>query len=133
MSTVDVEDVTRHESGFVRSQEDDTLGDLLGESEPSKRNLRRQGRLILGGARETSQQPGVRGSRSNGVDTNPGSGDFERYRLGNAFDGVLGTDVNRGESRALVAAGRGDVDDAAAPLGLHGAHFMLHAQNHAEN
>src|SRR6202011_925401 len=29
--------------------------------------------------------------------------------------------------------GRGDVDDAAAPLGLHGAHFVLHAQDHAEN
>ena len=29
--------------------------------------------------------------------------------------------------------GRGDVDDAAASLGLHGAHFVLHAQDHAEN
>src|SRR3981081_998108 len=34
---------------------------------------------------------------------------------------------------ALVPIGRGDVDDAAAALGLHGAHFMLHAQDHAEN
>jgi hypothetical protein len=32
-----------------------------------------------------------------------------------------------------VPIGRGDIDDAAAPLGLHGTHFVLHAQDHAEN
>jgi hypothetical protein len=29
--------------------------------------------------------------------------------------------------------GRGDVDNATAALSLHGAHFVLHAQDHAEN
>ena len=33
----------------------------------------------------------------------------------------------------LVPVGRGDVDAAAAALSLHDAHFVLHAQNHAEN
>jgi hypothetical protein len=33
----------------------------------------------------------------------------------------------------LHAIGRRDIDDAAAVLSLHGAHFVLHAQDHAEN
>jgi len=33
----------------------------------------------------------------------------------------------------LVPVGRGDVDNAAAALSLHDAHFVLHAQDHAEN
>jgi hypothetical protein len=38
-----------------------------------------------------------------------------------------------GPRRTLVPVGRGDVDDAAAAVSLHGAHFVLHAQDHAEN
>src|SRR5258705_13411147 len=68
-----------------------------------------------------------------GPHANPRFGEFERHRLGNAFDGMLGADVDRGIGRAPVPIGRGDIDDAAAPLGLHGAHFVLHAQDHAEN
>jgi hypothetical protein len=33
----------------------------------------------------------------------------------------------------LVPVGRGDIDNAAAALSLHDAHFVLHAQGHAEN
>jgi hypothetical protein len=39
VSAVDVEDVTRDEPGFVRRNEDNTVGDLLGEAEPTQRNL----------------------------------------------------------------------------------------------
>src|SRR3979409_235686 len=42
-------------------------------------------------------------------------------------------DVDRGPGRTFVPIGRGDVDDAAAALPLHDAHFVLHAQDHAEN
>src|SRR5262249_54468023 len=42
-------------------------------------------------------------------------------------------DIDGGPRRTLVPVGRGDVDDAAAALFLHGAHFVLHAQDHAEN
>lgn len=35
VSAVDVEDVTRHEFGFVRSQENNAVSDLIGESEPT--------------------------------------------------------------------------------------------------
>src|SRR6202040_3745595 len=40
---------------------------------------------------------------------------------------------DRGPGRTLMSIGRGDVDDAAAPLGPHGTHFVLHAQDYAEN
>jgi hypothetical protein len=46
---------------------------------------------------------------------------------------VLAAEIDRGPRRTFVPVGRGDVDDAAASLGLHGAHFVLHAQKHAEN
>src|SRR3989449_1956055 len=35
--------------------------------------------------------------------------------------------------RTLVPVGRGDVDNATAALSLHDAHFVLHAQDHAED
>jgi hypothetical protein len=57
----------------------------------------------------------------------------ERHRLGDAFDCVLGADIDRGPRRTLVPVGRGDVDNATAALSLHDAHFVLHAQDHAEN
>src|ERR1700719_1439270 len=129
---VDIEDVTRDESGFVRRNEDNTVGALLGGAEPTQRNLRRQGRLVLRRTGEAGQHAGVGGARCYGIHANSRLGGFERHRLGDAFDGVLGADVDRGPGRALVPIGRGDVDDAAASLGLHGAHFVLHAQYHAE-
>jgi hypothetical protein len=41
-------------------------------------------------------------------------GDLERHRLGDAFDGVLTADIDRGPRRTLVPVGRGDVDNATA-------------------
>src|SRR5207244_4394785 len=58
---------------------------------------------------------------------------LERHRLGDAFDGVLAADIDRGPRRTLVPVGRGDVDNATAALSLHDAHFVLHAQDHAED
>src|SRR5258708_27415938 len=54
VSAIDVEDVARDEPGFVRTDEHDAVGDLLGEPEPTQRNLRRQRRLVLRRAREAS-------------------------------------------------------------------------------
>jgi hypothetical protein len=62
-----------------------------------------------------------------------GLGDLERHRLGDAFDGVLTADIDRGPRRTPVPVGRGDVDNATAALPLNDAHFVLHAQDHAEN
>src|SRR3981189_1707558 len=77
--------------------------------------------------------PVFRRARRDGIHTDSRLGDLERHRLGDAFDGVLGADVDRGPGRALVPVSRRDVDDAAASLDLHGAHFVLHAQDYAEN
>src|SRR3981189_3567680 len=65
----------------------------------------------------------------------PGATPFTRipHRFGDAFDGVLAADIDRGPRRTLVPIGRGDVDNAAAALSLHDAHFVLHAQDDAEN
>src|SRR6185503_6621173 len=54
-------------------------------------------------------------------------------RLGDAFYGVLAADIDRGPRRTLVPVGRGDVDNVAAALCSHDAHFVLHAQDHTEN
>src|SRR6202521_3818679 len=90
-------------------------------------------RLVLRRARKTGQHASVRRTRRHGVHTDSRLGDLERHRLGDAFDGVLAADIDRGPRRTLVPIGRGDVDDAAAALSLHDAHFVLHAQDHAEN
>src|SRR5712671_609944 len=55
MTAVDVENVAGDEPGFVRRDEHDAVGDLLGEAEPAQRNLRRQRRLVLSRASEASQ------------------------------------------------------------------------------
>src|SRR5260370_40477056 len=109
VSAVDVEDVTRDEPGFVRCKKDDAVGGLLGEAESTQRNLRRQGRLVLRRTGEAGQHAGVRRARRDGIPTDSRLGDFERHRLGDAFDGVLGAYVHRGPGRALVPGSRGDV------------------------
>src|ERR1700685_2485504 len=82
MSAVDVEDMTGDEPGFVRTEEHDAVGDLLGEAEPTERNLGRQGRLVFRRASEAGQHAGVRGARPDGVHPNPRLGELERQRLG---------------------------------------------------
>src|SRR3984957_16765304 len=133
VSAIDVQDMARDKSGFVRRNEHDAVGDFLRETETAQRNLRRQGRLVLCCAGEASQHASVGGAGCYGIHADSRLGGLQRHRLGDALDGVLGADIDRGESRALVPVGRGDIDDIAAPLGLHGAHFMLHAQDYAEN
>src|SRR5260370_31590660 len=132
-AAVDVEDLARDPLSCVRPEEEDTVGDFLGEAKSLKRNLLHQRSLVLWRTGEAGQHAGVSWAGRDGVHPNSRLGELERYRLGDAFDGVLGADVDRGESRAPVSVGRGDVDDAAAALGLHRAHFVLHAQDHAEN
>ena len=90
-------------------------------------------RLVLRRAGKAGQHAGVRRTGRDRIHADSRLGDLERHRLGDAFDGVLAADIDGGPRRALVPVGRGDVDDAAAALSLHDAHFVLHAQDHAEN
>src|ERR1700738_1769986 len=121
------------ERSFVRRHEDDRVGKLLREAEATHRNSRHQSRLVLRRARKAGQHAGVRKTRRHGVHTDSRLGDLERHRLGDAFDGVLAADIDGGPRRALMPVGRGDVDNATVALSLHDAHFVLHAQDHAEN
>src|SRR6202051_569698 len=118
---------------FVRRDEDDRVGYVPREHEATHRNTRHQRRLIVRRACKTGQHASVRGTRRYAVHTDSRLGDLERHRLGDAFHGVLAADIDRGPRCTLVPVGRGDVDDAAAALSLHDAHFVLHAQDHAEN
>src|SRR3977135_4582723 len=76
VTAVDVEDVTRDEPGFVRTEEHDAIGAPLREAEPSERNLCRQGRLVLCRAGEAGQHAGVRGAWPDSVDANSRVGDL---------------------------------------------------------
>src|SRR5207253_5591719 len=106
---------------------------LLREAEAIHRNSRHQRRLVFRRARKTGQHASVYRTRRHAVHTDPRLDGLERHRLGDAFDGVLAADIDGGPRRTLVPVGRGDVDNATAALSLHDAHFVLHAQDHAEN
>src|SRR6266849_4344059 len=121
------------ERSFVRRDEDDRVGKLLREAEATHRNTRYQSRLVLRRFGKAGQHAGVRRTRRHGIHTDSRFGEFERHGLGDAFDGVLAADIDGGARRTLVPVGRGDVDNVAAALSLHDAHFVLHAQDHAEN
>src|SRR6202022_173251 len=118
---------------FVRRDEYDRVGKLLREAEATHRNTRHQSRLVLRRARKTGQHASVRRTRRHAVHTDSRLRDLERHRFGDAFDGVLAADIDRGPCRTLVPVGRGDVDNVTAALSLHDAHFVLHAQDHSEN
>src|ERR1700677_3070003 len=121
------------ERGFVRRDEDDRVRDLLRAAEAIHRDSRHQRRFVLRRAGEAGQHAGIDRAGRHGVHADPRFDDLERHRLGDAFDSMLAADIDGGARGALVAVGRGDVDDAAAALFLHDAHFVLHAQEHAEN
>src|SRR5438034_8099959 len=117
-AAIDVEDVAGNERRLVRCDEDDRVGELLREAEATHRNSRDESRLVLRSAREAGQHAGVRRTRRHGIHPDARLDDLEGNRLGDAFDGVLATNIDRGPRRTFVPVGRGDVDDAAAALSL---------------
>src|SRR5436190_6882344 len=64
--------------------------------------------------------------RGDGVDADISSGEFERDRFGQAFDSMLGSNVNADLSQANVPRHAGIVDDGAAPVLEHGRNFVTH-------
>lgn len=105
-STVDVEDMACDEPGLVRRDEYNAVSDFFRPAEPTERNLLRQKRLVLGRTCEAGQHAGVCGARRHGIRADTQFGGLKRHGSGETLDGVLGGDVDRGESRALVSVGR---------------------------
>src|SRR5439155_19681704 len=72
-------------------------------------------------------------ARSDGVDADVSSGEFERDRFGQAFDSVLGGNVNADLSQTDVPGHAGIVDDGAASVLEHGRNFVTHRIENAPN
>ena len=96
LAAIDVEDMAGDVGGSLRRDEDDRVGDFFREAETRHRNGRRQRRLVLRRAREAGQHAGVDRARRHRIDTYPRLRELERHRLGDAFDGVLAADIDRG-------------------------------------
>src|SRR5207248_4278423 len=72
-------------------------------------------------------------ARGDSVDADISSGEFERDRFGQAFDSVLGSNVNTDLSQANVPRYAGIVDDGAAPVLEHCSNFVTHRIENAPN
>src|SRR6185369_5610127 len=70
-AAVNVEDLAGNPLGCVRTDENDAVGDFLGEAETIERNVLLQGRLVLCRAGESGQHAGVGGAGRDGIHTNP--------------------------------------------------------------
>src|SRR6202521_1410125 len=117
----------RDERRLVRREKHDGLGDLFGSPYSFEGYGRRQTRLSFGSTREAVQHPGLDWTWGHHVDSYPGRGGFECGRLGQSFDRMLAGGVYRRATSTNMAAGGRHVYDAAASLGKHHAHFVLHA------
>src|SRR5439155_8028123 len=96
------------------------------------RNHRRN--LIARGTfSETIEHFGGDYSRRDGVDADVLSGEFERDRFGQAFDSVLGSNVNADLPQTNVPGHAGIVDDGAASVLEHRRNFVTHRIENAPN
>src|SRR5207248_7501511 len=105
---------------------------FLAAAHPTDRNHRRN--LIARGAfSETIEHIGGDHSRRDGIDANVSSGEFERDRFGQAFDSVLGSNVNADLPQTNVPGHAGIVDDGAASTLEHDRDFVTHRIENTPN
>src|SRR5207247_11144275 len=96
------------------------------------RNHRRN--LIARGAvSETIEHFSGNHARSDGVDADVSSGEFERDRFGQAFDSVLGSNVNADLSQTNVPRHAGSVYGVAASTLEHDRDFVTHRIHNSPN
>src|SRR5258708_6333777 len=133
MTAVDVEDMTGDERGVVGSDVDNSVSHFLGQTETSQGYAFHQTRLVFRRTGKASQHARVRRPWADGIHSDAGLRHFECHRFGDPLYGMLRANVYGRKRRALMAIGRGDIDDAAAALTLHGQHLMLHAQHDAKH
>jgi hypothetical protein len=115
------------------SDEHDGICDLRGGAHTLERHSRDQSGLSLRSAGEPIQQFGFDRTGRDRIDANARCRTFERGGFRQPLDRVLAGGVERRTRRASVSHGRREVHNAAAALRLHHAHFMLHAQQHAQD
>src|SRR2546421_1249675 len=133
LAAVGGEHLASHERSLGGRQEHDGASNLLRLADAPQRHTRGQRRLPLRGAGEAVKHCGLGRTGRHGVDPHAEARGLERRGLRHALDGVLAGSVDGCAGRSFVAIGRGDVDDAAAPLSLHHAQLMLNAEQRPEH
>src|SRR6266540_5925986 len=129
-----IDDQRRPDGEFcvVGTKIQNSSGDLFGNARSPDRN--HGGNLIAHGTlSETIEHIGGDHPGRNGVDANVSSGEFERDRFGQAFDSVLGSNVNADLPQTNVPGHAGIVDDGAASTLEHDRDFVTHRIKNAPN
>src|SRR6266511_2837259 len=129
-----IDDQRRPDGEFcvVGTKIQDSSGDLFGDARSSDRNHRRN--LIANGTfSETIEHFSGDHPGRNGVDANVSSGEFERDRFGQAFNSVLGSNINADLTQTNVPRHAGIVDYGAAAVLEHGRNFVTHRIENAPN
>src|SRR5438094_3019823 len=133
-ASVDHEGGTDGEFRFVGREIENRRRDVLGGAYSPCRGNRTEGiahLAFLSG--EAIKHVSRDDTRGDGVDADISSGEFERDRFGQAFDSMLGSNVNADLSQANVPRHAGIVDDGAAPVLEHGRNFVTHRIQDAPN
>src|SRR5215216_1963787 len=132
LAAVDDHRVPDDEGSRVRTQPQDSLGDLLRLSHPSDGLLRDH---PLASFRRVTGDPvhhaGVDDPGADGIYADVGRCIVEGRRPGQADHAVLRGDVRGSTSEALDPGARGGVHDRAAPLLEHQGDLVLHAKKDA--
>src|SRR5438034_4655723 len=104
---------------------EDRSSDFFGNTFSANRN-HRSNLIAHGAVSETIEHIGGDHSRRDGVDADVSPGEFECDRFGQAFDSMLGSDVNADLPQTNVPGHTGIVDYGAVAIREHGGNFVTH-------
>src|SRR5436305_2837615 len=117
---------------FVGTEIEDRSSDFFGNTFSANRN-HRSNLIAQFTPRKTIKHFGCDHTWCDRIDANVLFGEFERDRFGQAFDGVLGSNVNADLPQTNVPGHAGIVDDGAASVLEHGRNFVTHRIENTPN